>query len=116
MHHKGRRAMIKTTWRSAASLALAAVLAIGTSTSPAAAADTTGVVSVVQYFEGSLLIIVAGVPNYAQTAPQTGCTSNSKNIDTIRTWQNLATAALMSGKQLYINSILCQGIYYTNLI
>jgi len=69
-----------------------------------------------QYYQGSLALQLNGVLYYAQTAPTAACASNAKNIDTIKAWENLATAALLSGKQVYIQFTVCSGANYLDLM
>jgi len=55
--------------------------------------------------------------NYmAKTVAPSGCTDNNQTIDTIKMWQSLAQAALLSGKQIHVYFNVCGGINYITQI
>jgi hypothetical protein len=104
---------IKKTKNAALSLALAVGMAVTAITPPAAAADVTGTVSIVEFSHpGSLLIQSAGVNYYAQLSPGAPCAANNKTADTLKAWQSLGQAALLSGKTVRIYYASCNGFRF----
>ena len=97
-----------------ASLGLLAGVAVS---SVAATADATGspttpttviMVEYSSYATGTLTVQVAGSVNYfGQVSAQTGCTANNQTVDTLKMWQSLAQAALLSGKTVKIYYNVC---------
>jgi hypothetical protein len=101
------------TKRFATSIAAAAALAATAISTPATAASfVNGTVTIVEYVPGSLLVQSAGANYFGQLNTQSGCTSNNQSVDTLRAWQNLAQAALLSGKSMRIFFNTCGGVNY----
>ena len=79
---------------------------------PANAALVDSKVGIIEYFPGSLLVQMASVNYYAQTATQAGCTTNNQTLDTIKLWQSMAQAALLANKTTRIYFNVCGGANY----
>jgi flagellum-specific peptidoglycan hydrolase FlgJ len=91
---------LKMHTRFVATIAAIALTALSTS---ASATVTDSTVTIVEYTQGTLLVQVAtGANFYAQLSAPAPCVSVT--IDTIKAWQSLAQAALLSGKGVRIFS------------
>ncbi len=62
-----------------------------------AASTITGPVGVIEYYQGTLIVQSASINYYGQLTTQAGCTSNNQTIDTLKAWQSLGQAAVLSG-------------------
>lgn len=109
--------------RSSLVLALAAALAVGSTTTPALAAgsfvDAIGGPTQVEY-PGLFMIQYQGI-NYMGTQSTQTCSNgpnvSGQSIDTIRFWNSLAQAALLAGKTMRIYYTACtQGGTTNNYI
>jgi hypothetical protein len=104
--------LTKKTGKAALSLAFAVAMAITAITPPAAAADVSGTVSIVEFSPGTLLVQSAGVNYYAQLTTGAGCTQYNRTADTLKAWQSLAQAALLSGKTVRIYYATCNNFRF----
>ncbi len=94
----------------AVSVGVAASLIIATVSTLAHATDAFTTVGVVEYAPNSLLVQGADGVNYlAKINAPSGCTSNNQTIDTLKAWQSLAQAALLSGKTVRIYYNVCSS-------
>jgi len=95
-------------------LALAAVVGMATTVSQATATSTvTDTVQLIEYMEGTLIVQTGNSVNYyGQLVTQAGCTHINKKADTLKAWQGLAQAALLSGKSVRIYYDTCNSIRY----
>jgi hypothetical protein len=103
----------KKSRRSLATFSVLSALAIGSvATSAQAAVTAPTSVGIIEYYGGTLLVQLNGVNFYGQLATQAACTTNNQTIDTLKAWQSLAQAALLSGKQLKIYYNVCGSTNY----
>jgi hypothetical protein len=99
-------------------LCLAAGLAIGTTSRLAEAADTgLTTLNAVEYMQGTVLLQTANGVNYVGVLTAgAGCTTHNKTIDTLKSWQSLGQAALLSGKNVKIYFTACGGTNYISAV
>jgi hypothetical protein len=109
--------MIKRTKTISGWIALATGLAVST-VSVAALAVNPSSPKVVEYMPGTLLIQLDGGENYygVLDANGTECDWNNQTVDTLKAWQSLAQAALLSGKKLLIYSNFCGDRNYISAV
>lgn len=84
-------------------LAIVTAVALLMGSTPAFANSTQNTVTVVDFWDGNsgtLQIRVGGVSFIAQN---TAGTCPHETVDNLKTWQSLAQAALLSGKQLVVD-------------
>lgn len=95
----------------AASLAVCAVAA------PADAAEPMGTVNVVEFSRGTLLVQLSSGTNYhGVLTAVAGCTAYNQTADTLKVWQSMAQAALLSGKKLNLYFTACGGFNYITVM
>jgi len=87
--------------------AVATAVAVTVASTPAFASAATGNPSQVAYPQGQLVIQFNGINYIGVTAP--GCGLSANTVDTIKVWQSLATAALLSGKNVIVSFSTCNG-------
>jgi len=104
-------------------IALAGAVSLGIASSSASANTATTTVLQVQYTANGgnpQLILESSLGNYfyAQLPVPTGCSGiiAANTIDTIKMWESIATAALLSGKSLSWNYTTCGGFTYINAL
>lgn len=106
--------------RAVASVALAGILLVA---HPAFAGTSTGAVSRVRYYTASgsqypqLILQVGGYgTNYYAQVSSPGCSIPANTIDTLKIWQSLATASILSSRTAVIDYTTCGGYnYITNV-
>jgi hypothetical protein len=85
--------------------AVATAVAVTVASTPAFASVATGNPSQVAYPLGTLVIQFNGINYIGVTSP--GCGLGANTVDTVKVWQSLATAALLSGKNVNISFSSC---------
>ena len=99
-------------------VAIAAGLTVGISPT-LAFASVTGLASpvAVEYSAGSLLVQLPGGANYlGVVSAAAGCTANNQTLDTLKAWQSLTQAALLSGKSVKIYYNTCSSVNYISTV
>jgi hypothetical protein len=104
--------LVENTRRRSGLLAAAVAVAVGGTAGTAHAQQyLEGKVTVVEYSKQPLLLVqLSGGHNfYAHQQAPTLCTQYSVSADTIKAWQNLAQAALLSGRTVRVYYYGCGG-------
>ena len=110
-----RRLTEKAKRRSILVAAAAALGVIGVAET-AYATHSDGKVTVVEYVGGTqpfLLVQLGNTYNfYAYLNSPSGCAAHNQAPDTIKAWQSLAQAAVLSGRSVRVHWTLCNGAGY----
>lgn len=65
---------------------------------------------------GLLVQLAGGTNYYGVLNAKAGCTAYNQNEDTLKAWQSMSQAALLSGKKLNIYFTACGGVNYITVM